>query len=124
MAANKTNDPIHDFTNSMSHAVYKVCFENKSFIKSLSQKENSVLIEMIDDIIVSEGVKNLIQVEPILKSNFPPKFTVSFLLGGFSKLIFDYCLNEENITEKEFFSHFEKLFYSIIKSEIFFTSNK
>ena len=45
---------------------------------------------------------------------------IKFLLGGFSKVIFEYAITENNLSEIEFFEYFDKLFYSILKSQIFF----
>lgn len=117
---NHSGDIIKDYTATISHSIYKVCFENKNFIKSLSKQENTVFVTMVEDIIIKEGLKTLNSLNDKITNKFPPKFTINFLLGGFSKLIFDYALNEKDLTEVEFFKYFDKLFYSLIKSRIFF----
>lgn len=121
---NQTGDIIKDYTATISHSIYKVCFENKNLIKSLSKQENTIFITMVEDIIIKEGLKVFNRLGDQINNNFPPKFTINFLLGGFSKLIFDYALNEKNLTEVEFFKYFDNLFYSLLKSEIFFKMAK
>lgn len=116
----KTGDPLRDFTNTISHSVYKVCFENKQLIKSLGRHENIVFIEMIEKNIIKNGIENLESLRGTIDIKYPPEFIVNFLLGGFSKLIFDYALANDNLTEKEFFTQFDQLFYSLLKSKIFF----
>lgn len=116
----QTGDFIKDFTHVISHAVYKLCFENKRFIESLSKSENKLFIETIEESIVREGLKLVDTVGKDLKYKFPPKFMIKFLLGGFSKIVFEYALTESNLSEQEFFEYFDKLFYSILKSQIFF----
>ena len=83
---------------------------------------------------IKEGLKAINSINDMVNYKFPNNFIVQFLLGGFSKLIFDYALVEKNLTEKElmpenakcecgcteFFQYFDKLFYSLLKSEIFF----
>lgn len=117
---NKTGDPIKDYTNMMSHSIYKICFENKSFIKSLSDQQNSVFIKMIENVIIAEGSKTINTMKDKVNFKFPNNFIIQFLLGGFSKLIFDYALVENNLSEEDFFKYFDKFFYSLLKSEIFF----
>lgn len=116
----KTGDFIKDFTIVVSHAVYKICFEHRKFIISLSRGENKHFIESIEESIVKEGLKLVDTVGKNLKYKFPPKFMIKFLLGGFSKVIFEYAIIENNVSENEFFEYFDKLFYSILKSQIFF----
>ena len=117
---NKTGDSIRDFTNMISHSIYKICFQNKGFIKSLGDNENPVFANMVEDIIIKEGLKTINLMKDKFEFNFPNRFIIEFLLGGFSKLVFEYALNEHDLTEKEFFVYFDKLFYSLLKSEIFF----
>lgn len=117
---NKTGDQIRDFTNTISHSIYKVCFQNKALIKSLSRQENTVFVEMIEEIIIKNGLETFELLKNTLDIKYPPKFIINFLLGGFSKLIFDYALAEEDLSEKEFFEHFDQFFYSLMKSKIFF----
>lgn len=117
---NKTGDEIKDFTNTISHSIYKVCFENKSLINALRHQENTMFVDMIEDIIIKEGLRTFEFLKNTLNFKYPPKFIINFLLGGFSKLIFDYALEEANLSEKEFFEHFDQFFYSLMKSQIFF----
>ena len=117
---NKTGDSIRDFTNMISHSVYKICFQNKAFIKSLDDNKNPIFTKMVEDIIIKEGIKTANLMKDEFEFNFPNKFIVEFLLGGFSKLVFEYALNNNDLTEKEFFVYFDQLFYSLLKSEIFF----
>ena len=117
---NKTGDLLRDYTNMISHSVYKICFQNKEFIKSLNRNEDPIFIKMVEDIIIKEGLKTFNILKDQLELNFPTKFIIEFLLGGFRKLIFEYSLNEQDLTEQEFFVNFDKLFYSLLKSEIFF----
>lgn len=117
---NKTGDSIRDFTNMISHSIYKICFQNKGFIKSLGDNENPVFANMVEEIIIKEGLKTINLMKDKFEFNFPNRFIIEFLLGGFSKLVFEYALNEHDLTEKEFFVYFDKLFYSLLKSEIFF----
>lgn len=116
----KTGDFIKDFTIVVSHAVYKICFERRNFIRSLSRSENNQFIETIEESIVKQGLILVDTVGKNLKYKFPPKFMIKFLLGGFSKIIFEYAITENNLSETEFFEYFDKLFYSILKSQIFF----
>ena len=118
--ANQTGDHIKDYTNTISHSIYKICFENKQFIKSLTKQENTIFVTMVENIIVKEGIKTINFLKGKLNYKFPANFIIQFLLGGFSKLIFDYALIEKDLTEKEFFTYFDQLFYSLLKSEIFF----
>jgi hypothetical protein len=104
----------------ISHSIYKICFQNKQLIKSLSNHENSVFLKMVDDIIVKEGLKTINSINDMVNYKFPNNFIIQFLLGGFSKLVFQYALNENNLSEKDFFIYFNNLFYSLLKSEIFF----
>lgn len=117
---NKTGDIIKDYTNMISHSVYKICFENKLLIKALSNQENLIFTKMVEDIVVKEGIKHITAINNLVEYKYPNEFTIQFLLGGFSKLVFEYALNENNLTEKEFFVYFNTLFYSLLKSEIFF----
>ena len=117
---NKTGDIIRDYTATISHSVYKICFENKAFIKALCKQENLIFIKMVEDIVVQEGLKNINAINNLVEYKYPNNFIIQFLLGGFSKLIFDYALSEKELTEKEFFIYFNDLFYSLLKSEIFF----
>ena len=117
---NRTGDYLKDYTNTISHSIYKICFENKNIIKSLSKQENTVLIAMVEEVIIKEGIKIFENLENELDFKFPPKFIIKFLLGGFSKVVFEYALTEKDLTEKEFFTYFDQLFYSILKSEILF----
>ena len=117
---NKTGDLLRDYTNMISHSVYKICFQNKEFIKSLNRHEDPIFTKMVEDIIVKEGLKTFNILKTQLDFNFPTRFIIEFLLGGFRKLIFEYSLNEQDLTEQEFFMYFDKLFYSLLKSEIFF----
>lgn len=117
---NKTGDILKDYTNMISHSIYKICFQNKLLIKSLNNHENSVFLKMVEDIIVKEGLKTINSINDMVNYKFPNNFIIQFLLGGFSKLIFDYALVEKDLSEKEFFEYFDKLFYSLLKSEIFF----
>ena len=117
---NKTGDILLDYTNTISHSIYKICFENKVFIKALSNQENLIFTKMVEEIIVKEGIKHVNVINNLVEYMFPNEFIIQFLLGGFSKLIFEYALNETGITEKEFFNYFSNLFYSLLKSEIFF----
>jgi hypothetical protein len=75
---------------------------------------------MVEDIVVKEGLKSINAINNIVEYKYPNNFIIQFLLGGFSKLIFDYALNEKDLTEKEFFKYFDQLFYSLLKSEILF----
>ena len=117
---NKTGDYLRDYTNMISHSVYKICFQNKAFIKSLNENENPIFTKMVGDIIIKEGLKTANLMKEKFEFNFPNRFIIEFLLGGFSKLVFEYALNDHDLTEKEFFVYFDKLFYSLLKSEIFF----
>ena len=117
---NKTNDFLKDYTNTMSHSIYKICFENKQFIKSLSKQENTVFITMVEEVIIKEWLKTFNESNEKLKLKFPAKMIIKFLMGGFSKIIFEYALTEKDLTEKEFFKYFDQLFYSLLKSEILF----
>ena len=117
---NKTGDIIKDYTNTISHSVYKICFENKSIIKSLNKTENNIFVKMVEEIVVQEGLKNINAINNLVEYKYPNNFIIQFLLGGFSKLIFEYALSENNLSEKEFFEYFNNLFYSLLKSEIFF----
>ena len=116
----KTGDIILDYTTMISHSVYKICFENKMFIKALRNQENLVFVNMIEEIIVKEGLKYIQTINNLVEYKYPNEFTIKFLLGGFSKLVFEFALNQNGITEKEFFNYFNNLFYSLLKSEIFF----
>ena len=117
---NKTGDLLKDYTNMISHSVYEVCFQNKQFIKSLNRIEDPIFIKMVEDVIIKEGMKTFNILKDQLDLKFPTRFIIEFLLGGFRKLIFEYSLNGQDLTEQEFFIYFDKLFYSLLKSEIFF----
>ena len=117
---NKTGDIIKDYTNMISHSIYKICFENKVFIKALSNQENLIFTKMVEEIIVKEGLKHINEINNLVEYKYPNEFIIQFLLGGFSKLVFQYALNENNLSEKDFFIYFNNLFYSLLKSEIFF----
>lgn len=116
----QTGDIILDYTTMISHSVYKICFENKMFIKALSNQENLIFINMIEEIIVKEGLKYIETINNLVEYKYPNEFTIKFLLGGFSKLVLEFALNQNGISEKEFFHYFNTLFYSLLKSEIFF----
>jgi AcrR family transcriptional regulator len=117
---NKVGDYIKDYTNTISHSIYKICVENKKIIRSLSKQENTVLITMIEEIIVKEGLKTIDKLNENIKCKFPPKFIIKFLLGGFNKLIFEYAITENDLSEEEFFEYFDNLFYSLLSNKIFF----
>lgn len=116
----KTGDFIKDLTHTVSHSVYKTCINNKKIVRSLSKEEHSLFYKMIEDFIVNQGMKTLEYLNANQYCKFPPKFIIHFLIGGFSKLIFEFTLNDETtLYEHEFFLHFDKLFYSLLKNEIF-----
>lgn len=118
---NKTGDFIKDLTHTVSHSVYKTCVIHKKFVHSLTKKENSFFFKMLEDFIIEEGMKSLNYLENKKLLNFPPKFIIHFFIGGFTKIIFEFTLNENSLTEHEFFLYFDKLFYSLLKSDIFLT---
>lgn len=120
----KTGDPIKDFTMVISHSVYKTCFENKKLLLSLEKHENKKMFEMLEKAIFNEGLKVIDTFKNTLELNYPPQFIINFLMGGFSKLIIDYALKENDITEDKFFKYFDNLFYSILKSNLLFTQKK
>lgn len=116
----KTGDPIKDFTMVISHSIYKTCFENKKLLLVLEKYENKKLAEMMEKAVFNEGLKIIDTLKNTLEFNYPTNFIINFLMGGFSKLIFDYALKENELTEEKFFIYFDKLFYSILKSNLFF----
>ena len=42
---NRTGDIIKDYTNTISHSVYKICFENNAIIKSLIESNIHFTVE-------------------------------------------------------------------------------
>ena len=117
----KTGDYVKDITHTISHSVYKVCNTNKKLVKSLSKEENSIFYKMLEEFIVQNGMKSLDYLNQKGTLKFPPKFIIYFLIGGFSKIIYEFAINENTLTEHEFFLYFDKLFYSLIKNEVFTT---
>ena len=116
----KTGDLIADYTSMISHSIYKICFQNKELINSLNHNADPIFEKMIEEIIIKEGIKTINLLKDKLDIYYPNRFIIEFLIGGFKKLVFEYALTEQNLTEKEFFMYFDKLFYSLLKSEIFF----
>ena len=116
----KTGDLIADYTSMISHSIYKICFQNKELINSLNNNADPIFEKMIEEIIIKEGIKTINLLKDKLDIYYPNRFIIEFLIGGFKKLVFEYALTEQNLTEKEFFMYFDKLFYSLLKSEIFF----
>ena len=116
---NKTGDPIKDFTSTMSHVIYKTCFDNKKFLLSLTKEENTVFIMMLDEIITQNGIKMLSESTDKIVLKYPPEFIVKCLLGSFSGIVFNWALKND-VSEDEFFKNFDKLFYSVLRSKIFF----
>ena len=118
---NKTGDIIKDYAHTVSHSVYKTCVFYKKFVHSLTKKENSFFYKMLEDFIIEQGMKSFSYVESKKLLKYPPKFIIHFFIGGFSKIIIEYSLNENSLSEHEFFLYFDKLFYSLLKSDIFIT---
>ena len=116
---NKTGDPIRDFTSTMSKVVYTTCVNNKKFLQSLTNEENSIFITMLDDIITKKGIKFIAESTDKIIMKYPPEFTVKCLLGAFSGVAFNWALRND-VSEEEFFRNFDKLSYSILKNKIFF----
>jgi AcrR family transcriptional regulator len=117
---NKTGDLIADYTRMISHSIYKICFQNKELINSLNSNADPIFTKMVEDIIIKEGMKTINLLKDKLDIYYPNRFIVEFLIGGFKQLVFEYALKEQSLTEKEFFMYFDKLLYSLLKSEIFF----
>lgn len=116
---NQTGDSIRDFTSTMSHVIYKTCFDNKKFLLSLTKEENTVFITMLDEIITQNGIKMLSNSNDKIVLKYPPEFIIKCLLGGFSGIVFNWALRND-VSEEEFFKNFDKLFYSILRNKIFF----
>jgi AcrR family transcriptional regulator len=118
--SHQTGDPIRDYTSTMTTVIYKTCFENKRFLHALTKQENKEFIDMLSDLIAKNGVKMLSKISKDIKLKYPPDFIVKFILGGFSNVIFEWALKNDNMTEKEFLTYFDNLYYSILKANIFF----
>lgn len=116
---NQTGDSIRDFTSTMSHVIYKTCFDNKKFLLSLTKEENTVFITMLDEIITQNGIKMLSNSNDKIVLKYPPEFIIKCLLGSFSGIVFNWALRND-VSEEEFFKNFDKLFYSILRNKIFF----
>lgn len=120
---NRTDDPIRDYANTMSHAVYKICFENRKVLQSIGKQENSIFMKMLEDIIIKNGLKKFVNLDKKLTLKYPPEFILKFIIGGFSHLIFGWGLKED-IPEAEFFKHFDELLYSVLKNNIFYATTE
>lgn len=118
---NRTNDPIRDYVNAMSHTIYKTCFENKEMMQKLSIQENSIFSSMLDEIISNLATESLKANANHVNLKYPPEFIVKFVFGGFSNIIFNWALKNNDISEKVFFENFNKLLYSILKAQIFYS---
>lgn len=116
----KTGDPIRDFTIVMSHSIYKVCFENKNVVNSISNYDNRLFVETLENVVINSGLDVLEELKNNFVFKYPAKFIINFLFGGFSKLI-EYGLKNDELTEKEFLEYVDTFFYSLLKKEIFFT---
>ena len=121
LKTHQSEDPIRDYALMVTNSIYHVCVKNKDVISSLNKQQSVLLLGIIDQIMIKRGLETLEKLKDEIHLNFPPDFIIKFLLGGVSKVTYEWSLKENNLCEKEFFDHIYKLIYELLKSQILFT---
>ena len=121
MRENKSDDPLKDYAMMASHSIYHVCVKNRHVISSLNKQQSVILLSAFDQIMVKRGIETLEKLKGEIKLNFPPEFIIKFLLGGISKVTYEWAIKDNSMNEKEFFDNVYKLLYELYKSNILFT---
>ena len=121
MRENKLDDPLKDYAMMVSNSIYHVCVKNRHVISSLNKQQSVILLSAFDQIMVKRGIETLDKLKGEIKLNFPPEFIIKFLLGGISKITYEWAIKNNSMNEQEFFDNVYNLLYQLYKSNILFT---
>ena len=121
LKTHQSEDPIRDYALMATNSIYHVCVKNKDVISSFNKQQSVLLLGIMDQIMIKRGLETLEKLKDEIHLNFPPDFIIKFLLGGVSKVTYEWALKENNLSENEFFDHIYKLIYEVLKSQILFT---
>ena len=121
LKTHQSEDPIRDYALMATNSIYQICVKNIDVISSLNKQQSVLLLGIMDQIMIKRGLETLEKLKDEIHLNFPPDFIIKFLLGGVSKVTYEWALKENNLSEKEFFDHIYKLIYELLKSQILFT---
>ena len=121
LKTHQSEDPLRNYALMATNSIYQICVKNIDVISSLNKQQSVLLLGIMDQIMIKRGLETLEKLKDEIHLNFPPDFIIKFLLGGVSKVTYEWALKENNLSEKEFFDHIYKLIYELLKSQILFT---
>lgn len=99
---NTTDDSLTQYICGLTSCIIDVCFESRDIILSFTDQENSMLVYMIQSYAHDEVYRLLLEINHLKKLKYDPKYIASFIVGGYSNLIFEWIKTNDSLSNKSY----------------------